>query len=67
MTPSQKRFGLSCALAAVLLSAACSPTVKVETPDKPITINMNINISHEIRMKVDKDLENTFEKNESIF
>lgn len=67
MTPSPKHLILSCVLATGLLSAACSPTVRVETPDKPITINMNINISHEIRVKVDKDLENTFDKNESIF
>lgn len=67
MKPYQKHLAISCAFAAVLLSAACSPTVKVETPDKPITINMNINISHEIRVKVDKDLENAFDKNSSIF
>lgn len=48
-------------------AAACSPTVRVETPDKPITINLNVNISHEIRVRVDKDLENTFDKNSSIF
>lgn len=67
MTLNPKHLILPCAAVAVLLSAACSPTVRVETPDKPITINMNINISHEIRVKVDKDLENTFDKNSSIF
>lgn len=41
----------------VLLLAACQPTVKVEAPDKPIVINMNVNISHEIRVKMDRDLE----------
>lgn len=56
------------ALAATLLTAtACTPTVKVETPDKPITINLNVNISHEIRVKVDRDLENAFDSNSSIF
>lgn len=49
------------------LVAACSPTVKVEAPDKPITINLNVNISHEIRVKVDKDLESAFDKNSGIF
>ena len=43
-------------LAATALGA-CQPTVKVEAPDKPIVINMNINISHEIRVKVDRDLD----------
>lgn len=54
---------------AVLLSslAACSPTVKVEAPDKPITINMNIKIEHEIRIKVEKDLENVLSKDSGLF
>ncbi len=42
---------------ALLALGACTPTVKVEAPDKPIVINLNVNISHEIRVKVDKDLE----------
>lgn len=46
---------------ALLLLAACSPTVKVEAPDKPIEINLNVHISHEIRVKVDRELE------ESVF
>lgn len=55
------------AIALGFAATACTPTVKVETPDKPITINMNINISHEIRVKVDKDLESAFDKNADIF
>jgi hypothetical protein len=41
----------------LLLTAACTPTVKVEAPDKPIEINMNINIKHEILIKIEKDVE----------
>ncbi len=63
---------LSGSLAVLLLScvfslAACSPTVKVETPDKPITINLNIKIEHEIRVKVDKDLEDVFSDDSGLF
>lgn len=48
--------------------SACTPTVKVEAPDKPIVINMNVNISHEIRVKVDRDLEKSvFSKNSDLF
>lgn len=50
-----------------LLASACAPTVKVEAPDKPITINLNVNISHEIRVKVEKDLDNVIDSNSSIF
>ena len=51
------------ALAAWLL-AACTPTVKVEAPDKPIEINMNVNIKHEILVKVERAVEEMFESEE---
>jgi len=55
------------ALAAALLAAgmlsACTPTVKVAT-DEPITINLNVNIKHEILVKVDKELDDLFANDE---
>ncbi len=48
-------------LAVLLLGTACNPTVKIEAPDKPIEINMNINIKHEILIKVEKDVEELLE------
>lgn len=44
-------------LAVALLGTACTPTVKIEAPDRPIEINMNINIKHEILIKVEKQVE----------
>nr|WP_211164607.1 MULTISPECIES: YnbE family lipoprotein [Shewanella] len=35
----------------------CAPTVKIEPPDKPIVINLNVKIEHEIKIKVDKELD----------
>lgn len=69
MTYILRTWLFSSGIAALLLAAtaACTPTVKVETPDKPITINLNVNISHEIRVKVDKDLENAIDENSGIF
>jgi len=52
-------------MAAFLLN--CSPTVKVEPPDKPITINLNVKIEHEIRVKVDKELEDVFSEDSGLF
>jgi hypothetical protein len=57
------RLALAAALAAL---SGCTPTIKVEAPDKPIEINMNINIRHEILVKVERDVEAMFE-NEEIF
>ena len=47
--------------------AACNPTVKVEAPDKPIVINLNVKIEQEVRVKVDKDVENLVQSNPTIF
>ena len=52
-------------MAAFLLN--CSPTVKVEPPDKPITINLNVKIEHEIRVKVDKELEDVISEDSGLF
>jgi hypothetical protein len=51
----------------VLLSAACSPTVKVEAPDKPIEINLNVRIEHSIRVKVDEELDDLFSEDSELF
>ncbi|ABV37306.1 conserved hypothetical protein [Shewanella sediminis HAW-EB3] len=45
------------AMIALLALTGCTPTVKIEPPDKPIVINLNVKIEHEIKIKVDKDLD----------
>ncbi|AZG75189.1 YnbE family lipoprotein [Shewanella livingstonensis] len=44
--------------------SACTPTVKIEPPDKPIVINLNVKIEHEIKIKVEKELNNLLENDE---
>jgi hypothetical protein len=56
-----------CAALALLAGLACSPKVGVEVPKEPIVINLNVKIEHEIRVKVDKDLEQLFEEEEELF
>ncbi len=53
----------------VLLSflAGCNPTVKIEAPDKPIEINLNVRIEHHIRLQVDKELEGLFSEDSDVF
>lgn len=53
------------ALTALLVG--CNPTVKVEAPDKPIEINLNVKIEHHIRLQVDKDLEGLFSEDSDLF
>ncbi len=49
-----------------LCASACTPTVKVAT-DEPITINLNVNIKHEILVKVDKELNDIFSEDSDLF
>lgn len=46
---------------------ACTPTVKLEAPSEPITINLNVKIEHEIRIKVDKELDDIFSQDSGLF
>ena len=50
----------------VLVLLACTPTVKVAT-DEPITINLNVNIRHEILVKVDRQLDDVFSEDKKLF
>ena len=58
--------GLIGGLAAATM-AACTPTVKVEAPDKPIVINLNVKIEQEVRVKVDRDVDTLLQDNPNLF
>jgi hypothetical protein len=60
-------YKLLAVIAAGLALAGCSPTVKVEAPDKPIEINMNIKIDQEVKVKVDKDLDAAIANDPALF
>lgn len=49
------------------LVAGCQPTVRVEAPEKPIEINLNIRIEQEVRVRVERDLEEIFREDPEIF
>lgn len=49
------------------LLAACQPTVKIEAPDRPIEINLNVKIEQEIRVKVERDLDALLASNPELF
>ncbi len=41
-------------LCAVIVLGACEPTVRIEAPKEPITINLNVKIDAEIRIKLEE-------------
>lgn len=61
LTASLVTLGFSSAL------LACSPTVKIEPSDKPIIINLNVKIDQEIRVRLDKDVEDLIANNPDLF
>ena len=52
---------------ALLLLFACTPRIELAVSDKPITINLNVKIDHEIRVKVDKQLDDLFDDESGLF
>ena len=46
--------------------AACT-TVTLEGGEKPIEVNLNVKIEHEIRVKVDKELDDLFAEKGDLF
>ncbi len=55
----------SCLLGGLL--AACQPTVKIEAPKEPITINLNIKLDAEVRIKLEKRANEDIGANPDIF
>lgn len=65
---SRRSFALWLAGAcAVLLLVACQPKVQIEAPKEPITINLNVKIEHEVRVKVDRELDQLFAEESDLF
>lgn len=58
-------LGIAPALGLAL--AACQPTVRVEAPEKPIVINLNVKIEQEVRIKVERDVEALLDRNSELF
>ncbi|GAB4224476.1 MAG: hypothetical protein Tsb0032_29170 [Kiloniellaceae bacterium] len=62
--------GRDAALGGVLLCfalAACTPTVQVEAPKEPITINLNVKLDAEVRVKIEEQADKDIQANPDIF
>jgi len=53
-------------LMAFFMLSACTHRVEVATKE-PITINLNVKVDHEIRVKVDKELDDLFSEDSDLF
>lgn len=62
--PSAGRVVLAAGLA-VLGAAACTPTVQLQAPKEPITINLNIQA--DVRVRIEEAAQQDIENNPDIF
>ena len=58
--------GLAAAVA-VLALLACAPTVKMEPPKEPITINLNIKLDASVRLQLEEKAKDDIKDNPGIF
>ena len=69
-TQSARRSGRRAVCAALVLmtgSLAVAGCISVNAPDKPIVIELNINIKQEVIYRLSADAANTIEQNKEIF
>jgi len=50
-----------------VLPALLGGCVKLEAPDKPIEINLNVNIRQEVIVRLEKDVQDLIKKNPGVF
>ncbi len=52
---------------AALLVGACQPTVRVEAPQEPITINLNVKLDADVRVRLEEQAQEDIAENDDIF
>ena len=67
MCPNVSKWRLAPAVAILAVVAACQPTVKLAAPDEPIVIEVNIKIEQDIRVKVEREIDDLLRENEDLF
>ncbi len=46
---------------------ACTPTVQVQAPDKPIEINLNVKVEQHVKVEIQNDVKKSMATNKDIF
>ena len=58
------RTATAAALGTALMCSAC---IQLRAPDKPIEINLNVNIKQEVVVRLEKDVADLIKKNPAVF
>jgi hypothetical protein len=54
-------------MAPVVAALLACTSVKLEGGDKPIEVNLNVNVSGEVRVKLEREIEDAIADNPDIF
>ncbi len=54
-------------LVAPFLLMACTPTVQLAAPEKPIEINLNVKVEQHVKVEIQQDVRKSIAKNKDIF
>jgi len=60
------RLKLLTALGAVTAASACIP-VQIQAPDRPIEVNLNVNIRQEVIVRLERDAQELLDQNSDLF
>lgn len=58
------RLPIAAAVGTALLLGGC---IQLRAPDKPIEINLNVNIKQEVVVRLEKDVADLIKKNPAVF
>ena len=54
-------------LLGTFVAAGCEPTVRVEAPKEPITINLNIKLDADVRVRLEEQAKKDIATNPGVF
>lgn len=54
-------------LAVAMTVMACTPTVQLQAPEKPIEINLNVKVEQHVRVSIEKDVSKSIASRKDIF
>ena len=61
------RFLIFISLLSTSSLVGCAPKVQIVAPEKPIEINLNVKIDQEVRVRLEKDVQDLIEDNPDLF
>lgn len=67
LEPNTMRRVVTSVVILVPVLAACTPTVRLEAPAEPIEINLNVTINQEVRVRLDREVEELIADNPDLF